>query len=226
MSTYSTEDFQKIAAKTGKGLPLRYANRLEAAAAWYRAYCRAPKSLRPADTSKRMRQIANAARMLLRQLEIYDYRKAPDGPGDITLLEFLVPAEHSSEDEIIQATGQIGRLAEIFDAIDAAELLEESGGKAAEAAKHLSRLVSIKGRRGDYATNVWLAEMMSLYKALTQKEPRISVIPSGSKRGKPGGPFLKFLEAARGPAEWDGKKPLCLDRVREQVRTIRNQRRK
>jgi hypothetical protein len=68
--------------------------------------------------------------------------------------------------------------------------------------------------------------MMSLYKALTQKEPRISVIPSGSKRGKPGGPFLKFLEAADGPAECDGKKPLCLDRVREQVRTIRNQRRK
>jgi hypothetical protein len=33
-----------------------------------------------------MLRISNAARRLLKQLEVYDYRNAPDGPGDITLL--------------------------------------------------------------------------------------------------------------------------------------------
>ena len=126
MPTYSTEDFEKIAETIGKGPAhvIQYANRFEAAAAWYRLYCRAPKGLHPADTGKRMRQIANAAHKLLRQLEVYDYRKAPDGPADVTLLEFLASAENGSEDGIIQATAQIGRLAEIFAAIDAAQELE------------------------------------------------------------------------------------------------------
>jgi hypothetical protein len=160
------------------------------------------------------------AKTALKQLDVYDYRKAPDGPGDTTLLEFLASAETGGEDEIINATAQIGRLAEIFDAIDAARLLEGCGRKAAEDAKHLSRLTSLKGRRGEYATNVWLADMMSIYKALTRKEPRITVISSGPNRGAPSGPFLRFLEAASGPVECEGKKPLCLDRVREQVRAL------
>ena len=86
----------------------------------------------------------------------------------------------------------------------------------------------MKGRRGNYAANVWLAEMMSIYKVLTRKEPRISVVSSGPKRGQPSGPFLRFLEAASGPVECDGQRPLCLCRVREQVRSISkaNQQRK
>ena len=58
MSTYFSQDFEKIAATVGKGPAhvIQYANRFEAAAAWYRLYCRAPKGLHPADTGKRMRQ--------------------------------------------------------------------------------------------------------------------------------------------------------------------------
>jgi hypothetical protein len=143
-------------------------------------------------------------------------------------LELLASAENSSEDAIIRATARIGRLVEVFDAIDAAQLLESGGRSAAEEAKHLSRLMSIKGRRGDYAANVWLAEMMSIYKVLTRKEPRISVVAGGPKRGRPSGPFLRLLEAASGPVECEGKQPLCLDRVREQVRPLSraNQQRK
>jgi hypothetical protein len=221
MSTYSGQDFERIAETIAKSLAhvTGYAHRFEAAAAWYRLYCRAPKAVLLADTSKRMRQIANAAHNLLRQLEIYDHRKAPDGPGDITFLEFLGSAENGGEDNVINATAQIGRLAEIFGAIDAARELERRGRKAAEDAKHLSRLISIKGRRGHSAVNVWLAEMMSIYKALTRKEPRISVVSSGPKRGKPSGPFLRFLEAASGPVECDGE-PLRLRGVRERVRAL------
>ena len=108
MSTYFSQDFEGIAATIGKGPAhvIQYANRFEAAAAWYRLYCRAPKGVHPADTGKRMRQIANAAHKLLKQREVYDYRKAPDGPADVTLLEFLAPAENGGE----HATAQIGRV--------------------------------------------------------------------------------------------------------------------
>ena len=221
MSTYSNHDLERIAEAIGESPAhvIKYANRFEAAAAWYRLYYRAPKGILLADTAKRMQQIANAARKLLRQLEVYDYRKAPDGPGDITLLEFLTSVENGGEDEVLNATAQIGRLAEIFAAIDAGQELERRGRKAAEGAKHLSRLISIKGRRGDSAVNVWLAEMISIYKSLTRKEPRISVVSSGPKRGKPSGPFFRFLEAASGPVECDGK-PLRLSGVRERIRAI------
>ena len=139
MPTYSKHNLDEIAVATAKSPAhvLRYANRFEAAAAWYRSYCRAPMGVRLANTAKRLQQIANAARKLLRQLEVYDYRQASDGPGDITLLEFLTSAENASEDEIIHATEQIGRLAEIFAAIDAGQELERRGRKAAENARHL-----------------------------------------------------------------------------------------
>ena len=134
-------------------------------------------------------------------------------------MEFLASAENGSEDGIIQATAQIGRLAEIFAAIDAAQELERRGRKAVKDADQLSRLISIKGRRGDYAVNIWLAEMMSIYKALTQRDPQISIVASGPNRGKPSGPFFRFLEAARGPVECEGK-PLSLKGVRERVRAL------
>jgi hypothetical protein len=215
---------ERIAEAIGKSpaLVATYVSRFEAAAAWYRSYCRAPKGILLADIAKRVRQIANAARKLLRQLEIYDYRKAPDGPGDIALLEFLASAENGTEDDIIHATAQIGRLVEIFDAIDAARHLEHRGRKATEEAKHLSRLISLKGRRGNFALNVWLAEMMSIYEALTGKPARISTVPSGPNRGKPDGPFFRFLQAASRPVECDGK-PLRLRGVRERVRALSRQ---
>ena len=216
MSTYSNEDFEAIAEAIAESPAhvRHYANRFETAAVWYRLHCRAPKGLLLADTAKRLGQIANAARELLRQLEIYDYRQAPDGPGDLALLEFLASAEGGTEDQVVRATELIGRLAEIFAAIDAARELARRGDKASEGARHLRRLTSIKGRRGDYAGNVWLAEMMSIYEALTGKLARISLVG-----GKPSGPFYRFLQAASRPVESEGK-PLSLKGVRERVRAL------
>jgi len=171
MGTYSDQDFSRIAEVTGKSAAhvRRLVNRFEAAAVWYRLYCRAPKGLHLTGTSKDLGRIASAAQKLLRQL-----------------LNHLASAENNDEDSVVQATKSIGRLAEIFDAIDAAQELERRGRKAAVGAKQLSRLISIKGPRRNYALNVWLAEMMSIYKALTGKPARISVVSSGPNRKKPG----------------------------------------
>jgi hypothetical protein len=53
MSIYSGQDFERIAETIAKSLAhvTGYAHRFEAAAAWYRLYCRAPKAVLLADTS-------------------------------------------------------------------------------------------------------------------------------------------------------------------------------
>jgi hypothetical protein len=131
MPTYSKADFDRIGAAIGKDAAevMEYADRFESAACWYRTVHREPKRAPLSVMRKKTTQIANAARKLLRHLEVCDYRKAPDGPGDIALLEFLSGAR-ASEDNIIEATAAIGRLMEVFDAIDAARIVEHAARKA------------------------------------------------------------------------------------------------
>ena len=85
MATYSKEDFERIAAPIGKDVAdvMQHEKCFEAAATWYRLFRKAPKGqgVAPFVMHKRMTQIANAARKLLRHLEVYDYRQAPDGSG-------------------------------------------------------------------------------------------------------------------------------------------------
>jgi len=70
-----------------------------------------------------MTQIANAARKLLKHLEVPDPAQAPDGPG-IAVLEVLASADDGTEDAVIQATARIGRLVELLEAVEAARELE------------------------------------------------------------------------------------------------------
>ena len=84
MSTYSQDDYEAIATAIGKDVAdvMRHAKGFEAAAVWYRSDDRAPKSLdriAPSTINKKMTQIANAARKLLRHLAIHDPREADDG---------------------------------------------------------------------------------------------------------------------------------------------------
>ena len=114
MATYSREDFERIAAAIGKDVAdvMQHEKSFEAAALWYRQDCRAPKApgrVAPSNMSKRMTQIANDARKLLRHLEVYDPRQAADGPGPIAFLEFLASADDGTEDEVIRATARVGR---------------------------------------------------------------------------------------------------------------------
>jgi hypothetical protein len=221
--TYSKGDFEQIAAAIGKGLAhvIRYENRFEAAATWYRLNAAAPqgKSLTLSMTSRVLKQIANTARRLLSHLEVYNHRNAPDGPGDRALLESLASADEGTEDEITRATAQIGRLMEIFDAMDGARCLERCARKAANDTGRISKLIVPRGRRGDRVLNIWLADMMGLYKALTGKTPRVSTITTGPNRGKATGPFVRFLQAASKPVSANGN-PLRLKSLHERVRAI------
>jgi len=108
MPTYSEQDLERIAAAIGKDVVhvLQYEKRFEAAAMWFRWNREGSKIKRtaPSTIKNRMEQIANAARRLLWQLEVFNYRNATDGPGDFALLEALASAEDGSEDEVVRAT--------------------------------------------------------------------------------------------------------------------------
>jgi hypothetical protein len=82
-------------------------------------------------------------------------------------------------DEVVKATAQIGRLKEIFKTIDAAQVLERCAHKAADDAVKMSKLTVPKGRRGDWALNIWIADMAGIYEQISRKTARVSVIPTG-----------------------------------------------
>jgi hypothetical protein len=134
-------------------------------------------------------------------------------------LEALASTEDGSEDVVTKATAQIGRLEEIFKTIDAAKILERCAQRAAEDAVRTSELTVPKGRRGDRPLNIWIADMMGIYEQLTGKAARVSIISTGAKRGKPTGPFVRFLEAAVKPLIAEGE-PLSLKSLHERVRDL------
>jgi hypothetical protein len=202
MPTYSKEDFERIAAAIGKdvGDDMRQDKSFEAAATWYRLYHDAPQAVAPSEMRKRMTQIANAARKLLRHLDIFDPAQAADGPGAIAVLQFLASADDGTEDAVIRATARIGRLVEVFEAVDAARELQQRARKAAEEAVRIGELIVPKGHHGEAAVNDWIAATMSIYKKITGKNPRTSVIaPERPGQGKAAGPLIRFLEAAGKP---------------------------
>jgi hypothetical protein len=224
MATYSIEDFERIAAAIGKDVAdvMQHEKSFEAAALWYREDFRAPKApgrVAPSNMSKRMTQIANDARKLLRHLEVYDPRQAADGPGPIALLEFLASADDGTEDEVIWATARVGRLVEVLEAVDATREIERHAGKADEEAVRIGELIVPKGRHGKPAVNNWIAAMMPIYKKITGKDPRASVIAVGPDRGKAAGPFIRFLEAASKPLDAEGE-PFGIESLRDRVRAI------
>ncbi len=95
----------------------------------------------------RVRKIANAARKLLRHLEVRDPAQAPDGPG-IAVLQVLASANGGNEDAVVRATARIGQLVEILEAVDAAQ---ELGRRAEIGAEEVVRgglhLTDRNGRR-------------------------------------------------------------------------------
>jgi hypothetical protein len=163
-------------------------------------------------TIAKAKQIAAAADKVLRHLKIYDYRDAADGPGDWALLEALASTKDGTEDAIIRATEKIGRLAEIFGGIDAAEFLASQAASAAEDARHLRGLTP-SGHLGKTAENGWIAAMMSLYEKITGRKAGTSVgAPARGTEGKASGPLIRFLAAAgkplgikASPESWRGR---------------------
>jgi hypothetical protein len=72
MGTYSREDFQQIASAIDKDVCAicQYKNDFEAAALMYRLDLAVPQRQKPAELRKRLIQIGNTARKLLRLLKI------------------------------------------------------------------------------------------------------------------------------------------------------------
>ena len=203
MPTYSNDDFERLAVAIGKDVAdvKRHEKAFEAAAMWYRLSRNASKGKRvtPYIMRRRMTQIANAAQRLLEHLGVSDPTQAPDGPAT-AVLEVLASANDGTEDAVIRATARLGRLVELLEAVDAARELECRAHKGAEDVVQIGELIVPKGHHGEAAVNDWIAAMMSIYKQITGKNPRTSVIsPGRPDRGKAAGPLIRFLAAAGRP---------------------------
>jgi hypothetical protein len=108
----------------------------------------------------------------------------------------------------------VALLIDIFDAIDACQEIEHRAEQAVKNTIELGRLTTPPGRQENTALRSWMAEMMPIYKALTGKDPRISI----NARGKPTGPYLRFLIAAGGPLGIKEKE--LTDGARAKTRTL------
>ena len=111
----------------------------------------------------------------------------------------------------------LGRLAEILEAIEAASELEQWAEQSTEEVVEFGQLTVPKGHRGDMPLNNWIAAMLATYKQITGKDPATSVgAPERDNEGVPGGPLLRFLEAAGKPLGIE----LTSDAWRSRVRNL------
>lgn len=219
METYSSSDFAAIgrAIGTDQSVVAQHAKRFEAAALWYRLDRRSRRHVPPYKVRKKLDQIAKTARRLLKHLAIKELRDAPDGPGDLTILDALVSAEVGTDIDLARTTERIGRLVDILDAIDAAKELERRAVKGAENVARIGALTVPKEHQGDIAVNDWIASMLAIYRDITGKEPATSVgAPGRRDEGIAGGPLIRFLAAAGGPL----KIQFSEDAWRSRVRTV------
>jgi hypothetical protein len=159
-----------------------------------------PKTV--SELRKKAKQIEAAAKKLLLHLDIRRLREAPDGPRDGELFDFLASFSGSSEEELADATAKVGRLAELLEGVEAVKTLQACAFKAEQEAAEFAKLLP-KGHQGDVAVIGWIADMMSLYKKMTEEEPRFSVLRPGPGRGQPAGRFLRFLQEAGEPLKID-----------------------
>jgi hypothetical protein len=214
MATYSGEDIEQIAAAIGQVTAdvAAHEKLFEAAARWFRVSRGLPEgSLSPRRTpsqlKSKLRQISKSARRLLKHLGVPSdefgrvrIEDAYDGPADFEILQVLSWAVDHDENPVVLATRRIGRLVEILEAIKAANELGRWAEQSAEEVVKFGQLTVPKGHCGDTALNEWIAAMLSAYKQITGKDPATSVgAPERDNEGVPGGPLLRFLEAAGKP---------------------------
>jgi hypothetical protein len=157
MPTYSKKDFQRIAAAIGKNVAdvIRYEKFFDAAAMWYRLKSSPAigERIRPYKMRRRMTQIAAAAERLLQALGVTDTlgapdpAAAPDGPA-LAVLEALASTGERSENAIVRATARLGRLVELFEAVDATRHLARAAHDGATDVERLGAITVLKGHRG------------------------------------------------------------------------------
>jgi hypothetical protein len=100
----------------------------------YRLDLDLPERKKPSELRKRLIQIGNTARKMLRLLGIKDPAQAPDGPARDVLQVLASTGHETQEDPIIRATARVGRLVEILDAVDACREIERCAANGAKEA--------------------------------------------------------------------------------------------
>jgi hypothetical protein len=177
MSTYAQANFDQIASaiRMEAGEIAKHENLFEAAALWYRLNRERPTRIAPSNLRRKLKQVAESARRLLKSLGVYGPDEAADGPGDRDILNALVLLGEPHADPVIEATRRIGRLADIFNGIAAAAEFDRRATKAATEVAEIGKLTVREGNPGDDAVNDWIATMMGLYRTITGKEPVTSV---------------------------------------------------
>jgi hypothetical protein len=202
MDTYSREDFEQIASAIQKDVAeiYQYKNDFEAAALMYRLDLDLPERKKPSELRKRLIQIGNTARKLLRLLGVKDPAQAPDGPTR-DVLQVLASTGQTEEDPIIRATARVGRLVEILDAVDASQDIERHAANGAKEAVEVGKLYVPGEHQGDVAVNDWIGCMLGTYQKITGKHKLGISVKSPRQRdsGKPTGPLIRFLQAAGKP---------------------------
>jgi hypothetical protein len=201
-ATYTDSDFARIAEALRVPLTAatNHAPRFEEAAFWYRRSEQNPLQMTPSALRRKAQQIRKAAHRLLHHLGVDNPDDAADGPGAPWILDLLGYADGADETAIVHATERIGRLAEIFDAIDATNEIARYAQDAERQVRTLADALGISGHSGDRALGMWLGLMMSLYQRITGERPRMSVGASGRPdAGIAGGRFIAFLQAAGAP---------------------------
>jgi hypothetical protein len=206
MATYSSEDYERIAAAIGADIGdiVEHKQLFERAADWYRLDRGPPHGttthLPPSKMREKLQRIAKSARRLLKDLEITNDEDAADGPGSFEVLEVLAAVEEPNEDAVVTAVERLGRLATMIDAIAAARELERRALGAAEDVISLGKLTVPKGHQGAAPVNSWIAAMMETYRKITGVEPTTSVGHVGKlNEGIASGPLIRFLQAAGEP---------------------------
>jgi hypothetical protein len=169
LATYEQTNFEQIATAIGKeaGQVAKHENQFEAAALWYRLNRRRPTRIAPSNLRRKLKQVAESARRLLKSLGVSGPDEAADGPGDTDILNALVLLGEPNSDTLLEATRQIGRLVEIIDGATAPAEFERHAKKAAAEVTEVGKLTVREGNPGDDVVNDWVAAMMSLYRAGT-----------------------------------------------------------
>jgi hypothetical protein len=203
MGTYSKENFEQIASAIQKDVAkiYQYKNDFEAAALTYRFDLDLPERKKPSELRKRLIQIGNTARKLLRLLGVEDPCQAPDGPAR-DVLQVLASTGHKTEEDIIRATARVGRLVEILDAVDACREIERRAANGAKEAVEIGKLYVPKGHQGDVGVNDWIDRMLGIYQKIIGKSRKLGIsvkAPHQRDSGKPTGPLIRFLQAAGKP---------------------------
>jgi hypothetical protein len=177
MGTYSRENFKQIASAIHKDVAeiYQYKSDFEAAALMYRLDLDLPERKKPSELRKRLIQIGNTARKLVRLLGVKDPSQAPDGPAR-GLLQVLASTGHKTEeDPIIRATARVGRLVEILDAVDACREIERRAANGAKEAVEIGKLYVPKGHQGDVAVNDWIDRMLGIYQKIIGKSRKLGI---------------------------------------------------